>query len=367
MKAESSSGSPHPIDDEIDLADLLRQLWAGRKIILITTFVFLAAGIGYSVYKSGRVVKEYQSQVTLFAASPSADSLLRVLSYPPFYKVVLESKLTGLQTKGKISVQEALNSQIPPQGTLASLMNRVRATKGDANTLVISVQMQDQDVTRQLADSVVRILGQYLDNAKWTRIEKAEKILKEDSVKNIALLTETTSKNLKHLSKKCSANLQFLNDAYLRAESNYIQARQVLSAYYASNSVNPELVDSLEVNRLKADIAMKYNVYSRLYQQLEQAKVSVKNQLEIAELDAARQVDQVKIDAVKQVEQLKLRAVKQEPAITVLEPATGATEVNTDKPLKIPLIMLFFGILAGIGIVFGKQFYLRNFVLPEKN
>ena len=350
-----------PPDDEIDLADLLRQLWGGRKIIIIITIIFLMIGIGYSYYKSHQTVKEFQSQVTLFVESPSPDSLLKVFSYPPFFTEVLQMELTGIQPNGTLSVKEVLDKQIPPQGTVASLMNRIKASKGDATTLIISVQMQDMGTATQLADRVVQKLMQYLKEAQLTRVEKTQKILKEDSVKNIQLLIDNSSRNLQHLIKESSANLQSLNDACIQAESNYLQSQQVLSEFYALNSKGLKSIDSLEVKRLNADIKMKGNAYSGLYRQLEQAKLSAKNQLGLTQLAAQKQIDQVKIDAAKQIEKIKLNAGKQQPVITVLEPATGATQVNVPKPIKIPLIMLFLGLIAGTGIVFGKKFYIKNF------
>ena len=352
---------PSSSDDEIDLAELLRQLWSGRKIIIITTIIFLVIGIGYSYYKSLQMVKEYQSQVTLFVESPSPDSLLKIFSYPPFFTEVLQLELTGLYPDESLSVEEVLENQTPPQGTVASLMNRVTALKGDATTLIITVQMQDMNAATQLADSVVQKLTQYLNAAQKIRVEQTQQILKEDSVKNIQLLLDNSSRNLKHLKQESSVNLHSLNDACIQAESNYLRARQTLSEFYALNALSLESIDSLEVNMLNADINLKHTIYCGLYQQLEQAKLSAKNQLEQARLDAAKQIDQATIDAAKKIEQLNLDAGKQQPVITILEPATGASQVNVPNPFKIPLIMLFFGLIAGTGIVFGKKFYITNF------
>mgnify|MGYP002639468889 CR=1 FL=1 len=198
--------TPNPIprssDDEIDLAELLRQLWSGRKIIIITTIIFLVIGIGYSYYKSLQTVKEYQSQVTLFVESPSPDSLLKVFSYPPFFTEVLQLELTGFHPDEPVSVKEVLENQTPPQGTVASLMNRVTALKGDATTLIITVQMQDMNAATQLADSVVQKLTQYLNAAQKIRVEQTQQILKEDSLKNIQLLLDNSSRNLKHLKQE---------------------------------------------------------------------------------------------------------------------------------------------------------------------
>ena len=89
-----------------------------------------------------------------------------------------------------------------------------------------------------------------------------------------------------------SKSIQFLTDGYLKSESTYQQSQQALADFYKKNSMNPQLIDSIEVKRLNADIKLKYNVYSELYRQLEQAKI-----------EANKQEEQVKLDAEKQIEQ----------------------------------------------------------------
>ena len=132
------------------------------------------------------------------------------------------------------------------------------------------------------------------------------------------------------------------------------------------------MIDSLEVKRLNADIKLKYNVYSGLYQQLESAKIEAKKQAELVNIDATKQLEQAKleaekqfeqkrIDAAKQLEQVNLDAVKKVPVINLLEPATLATELNVPKTKKVLLLMGFFGIIVGVGIVFGKKFWEKNF------
>jgi len=47
--------------------------------------------------------------------------------------------------------------------------------------------------------------------------------------------------------------------------------------------------------------------------------------------------------------------------INVLEPATVAVPINVIRVQRVVLLMVFFGLIAGIGIVFGKRFYDKNF------
>jgi len=353
---------PFPVpDDEIDLADLLRQLWAGKWIILITTVVFVVGGILYSVYQSMKTVKEYQSQVTLFVETPTSDSLLKVFSYPPFFSDLLQTELAGSQPDGPLSVQQVLERQTPPAGTIATLMSRVTATKGDAGTLAISVKMQQPDVSTRLADSIVQKLFQFLRESQWNRMAMAQQTLVEDSIRDLRTKTDELSRQLLYQEKESRKNIQTLTEVFTRAESLYLQSRQTLAEYYTTHAGNPGSIDSLEVKRLNEDIKMRYTVYSEFYQQLEHAKIFAKEKAEQAKLDAQKQLEETKINAARQIEQIRLAAGRQQPAITILEPATGATLVNVSNPMKIPLIMLFLGVITGVGIVFGRKFYMKNF------
>ena len=148
-------------EDEIDLADLLRQIWAGRWIILITTAAFIVIAVLYLLYNSYSGIKEYESQSTLLVESPSPDTLITITKSPLFISEVLKIKLTGLKPGSAVTVAEVLDQQTnPPQGNLTGLTGRINATKGNTGIVVIAVKMQDKAIATQLADSVVQKLTQ---------------------------------------------------------------------------------------------------------------------------------------------------------------------------------------------------------------
>lgn len=61
---ETTAHQTHYPDDEIDLRELFATLWRGKWIIILTTFVFAAAGVGYALYKPNI----YQSSVLVAPA-----------------------------------------------------------------------------------------------------------------------------------------------------------------------------------------------------------------------------------------------------------------------------------------------------------
>jgi len=52
--------------------------------------------------------------------------------------------------------------------------------------------------------------------------------------------------------------------------------------------------------------------------------------------------------------------VKKNPEINVLEPATSATQVKSSKAQKVLWLMIFIGLIVGLGIVFGKRFFVKS-------
>lgn len=327
-------------DDEIDLADLLRQIWAGRWIILITTVVFIMMAIIYLSYNSYTGIKEYESQTTLLVESFSPDSLITATRSPLFISEVLKVKLTGLKMGSQLTVAEVLDQQTkPPQGNLAGLTNRINATKGNAGIVVITVKMQDPLTVKQLSDSVVQNLIQFVSEVNVNKANEKIQILAEHVLKN----------------------LQFLTEGFQSAESKYFQAQKALSDFYHHNSKNLESIDSIEVKRLNADIKMKYNFYSTLYQQLEQAKIDARKQLDEVRINDKKILLQTKIDFTKLLDQVPLDSLKKVPVIKVLEPATNAILINAQNKQKILLLTGIFGIIVGICIVFGKKFWEKNF------
>ncbi len=418
--------------NEIDLIQLLSQIWSGRWVIIVTTAVFFVLAIIYLLYMTYSGTKEYESQATLITESPSPDSLINVLKSPLFLSTVLETKLAGLTPGPPLTVNQVLERfAIPPQGNIAGITNRINGIKGAPGILVVTVMMQDQYAATQLADSIGKKIIQFLRETQIKKIITDQKILADDTTTSFQIIRETASINLKYLSKGTSnniqylmegtkkeiqflskgsekniqfqieesaKNIQFLTEGFLKAESIYLKSQQTLADYYVMKLKNSSSIDSLEVKKLNSDIKLKYDVYSCLYlqleqakieankqfeqrkleadKQLEQAKIKMYNQQEQANLDADKQVEQSKIEAEKQIQQAKLDAeikidkVAQDterrlPRINQLEPSTHAIQLNPPKTKRVVVMTVFLGFIIGIGIVFGKKAYDKS-ILQNK-
>jgi uncharacterized protein involved in exopolysaccharide biosynthesis len=130
------------------------------------------------------------------------------------------------------------------QGKAAGeLSKRIKVKEGEsANTLVISVEMQDPVVAAQLTDSVVKCLTKY---------------------------------SIDYKTQKTKTDLDFVEKQYLEAKDKYLSAQRAL-AYYQDQNKNVILASTkAEEARLTSEFNMASSIYTSIAQQLEQAKMKV--------------------------------------------------------------------------------------------
>ncbi len=371
--------------DEIDLAEIARKLWLGRKTILITTTVFLVVGILLALIAP----REYQSQVTLLVEpggnnSGANNAILKQLSAltgvpagvsqdaltPSLYPLVvgsvyfrldlLDQPVTDPGNGRKMALGRYLDRH--PVKTLPGILTKytiglpgtiLQAIRGnrDAETdtgmatknsrySIFPLSATSSGIRSTLfgpggSDSVYGSLT----NADKRRIGMLSKNITAEIKKGTNLLNITVKMNntvvtkelagsvvrtltgyvIDYRTRKVKNDLEFIGDLHQKAEVKYKTAQQRL-AYF--NDRNQSIVRSAartEGESLKADYDLAFNVYTSLSQLLEQAKINVQENT---------------------------------PVFTLIDPPSDA--VKTSGSSKIMIIMIFIGLVAGIGIVFGK-------------
>jgi uncharacterized protein involved in exopolysaccharide biosynthesis len=134
----------------------------------------------------------------------------------------------------------------PEESDFTSAMGSCIKTKqggsGLANTLVISIEMQDPQVAALLADSVVKCLTHYI---------------------------------IDYRTQKAKTDLKFAEERHAEAETKYISSQRALAAYSDQNKNVIFATAHAEEERLQAEYNLAFNIYNGLSQQLEQAKIKV--------------------------------------------------------------------------------------------
>jgi hypothetical protein len=303
-------GNPVKVkNDEIDMLEVFRTLWSGRKTILLSMVVFVVAGGSYFTYKAKTTPGEFQTKATFLVETslttpgtvtviqersgwPEQESRMMKIPNPELVPVILKStpflsklsmvNITDPASGSVMSIMEYLEKHTnPPQGNLSSLAGRISAVPGIASTVELSVTMQDPDVARQMIDSVPDCIETYFQD---------------------------------RLVKKLKNRINVLEKRYSEAEYNIRKAHKNLTIQEKSVT-RAEAAD--EKDRLKTDYVRALRMFNDLALQLEQAKILADERPEI---------------------------------FTVIEPPAVVSRINKpDIPKKL-MLMLILGGIAGAGI-----------------
>ena len=380
------------ISDEIDLMALARKLWHGRKTILVTTGVFLILGLFLALITP----KEFTSNVSLLVepggSNPAANSaILKQLSAltgvptastpdaltPALYPLVVGSVYFRLEvlnqqvTESKTGARMTLSQYFDkhPPATLQGIL--MKYTVGLPGTIWAAIRGANNPETKSdkppaagkesipaagptipglrlsvighgIGDSALPDptpkekgkIGAIGDRIK-AEIKKGAVNLLQITVKmddprvakEVAgsAVTTLTKYVIDYRTRKVKNDRQFIEGLHAEAEKKYRRAQQVLASFRDRNQNVVQASVIAEGENLQSEYNLAFNVYNSLSQLLEQAKINVQENT---------------------------------PVFTMIEPPTDA--IKTSSSISTLMIMLFLGILSGVGIVFGKP-VLRKF------
>ena len=388
--------------DEIDIMEIVRKLWAGRKTILISTAIFFGIGILLALISPN----EYMSQVSLLVeaggSNPAATSgiserpsnlsggptrgyseALTPALYPLaigstlFRREMIGQQVTDSKTGAKMTLAQYFEKYPPTTlseilrkytlGLPSTIIGAISAKKktdtaGPANRYIPPVSRQSTAPAMpgfRLSD--FGIAGDDSASVELTPYEKSKikplasrikaeikkgsgnllviSVTMADPVvaKELAgfVVTTLTRYITDYRTRKNKNDYQFIDGLHAEAEKKYKRAQQILASYRDRNQFVIMSAARLEGESLQAEYSLALNVYTTLSQQLEQAKINVQENT---------------------------------PVFTLIEPPSDASKISGAN--KIFMIMIFLGILAGVGVVFGKPAlakFKKNLLEADKN
>ena len=377
--------TPEINSSEIDLMQLVSKLWRGRKTILIATGVFFVLGLFLVIISP----KEYTSKVTLLVEPGGSNSaansaILKQLSAltgvptgaspdaltPALYPLVVKSEyfrlevinqqVTDSKSKSKITLSQYIEEH--PPTTLSGIIRgytlglpgkMIRAIRGKKRQDTIKttsrrhpsaailstsssvpglrlsvVGPSDADsASMELTPDEKLKIGAIASSIK-AEIKKGSVNLLEISVnmndplvaKDLAgsVVNTLTRYIIDYRTRKVKNDREFIEELHAEAETKYKRAQQALASYHDRNQNVVLSSARIEGESLQAEYNLAFNVYNSLSQLLEQAKINVQENT---------------------------------PVFTMIEPPSDAAVTSSSN--SIIMIMIFLGILAGVGIVFG--------------
>lgn len=363
MAPETKPAIPTPVnDDEIDLLALAKTVWNSRKLIIKTTIAGGILGLIVALVSP----KEYTATTTIVPQTSSSNKLgglsslaamagfnmdnlgnqteaLSPLVYPqivssaPFLLDLMNAQYTFSDVSHPVSLYEYYTDIAKP-GVL-SLVKKytlglpgviISALKGEQKELLNPGEKQTGPI--QLSSKQNDIKNMLDDQVTVTLDSKQGFITLETSFPEALLSAQVADQACKLLQKyiiefkiqKASSKLDFIEGRYQEKKKDFEKAQQNLARYRDQNKNVSSMIARTEEDRLQGEFSIALNVYNELAKQLEQTKIQVKEET---------------------------------PTFSVVQPAVVPIRKSKPNRPMILFISLFLGGVAGVGWIFGKQFY----------
>jgi LPS O-antigen subunit length determinant protein (WzzB/FepE family) len=344
-------------EDEIDLIELLKSLWSGKKLIIKITSFFAVLGIVVSllspiVYTASSTFIPQSSQtgggsslsgvaslvgINLGGAISSAEIppaiYPQILESVPYKRSLLEFSFKDPSEGSSVLLKDYLLNEISSTDVFGlikkytimlpfTVLNAIRGDK-ESNSAgsysAMSVTLDEDDLFKALGgilslsvnvkDGFVNLSAEMDDPIICALVAKeAQKILQK-SVINYKI--------------KSASEVLIFNQTQLNLKKVEFDSLQNKLALFKDSNLN--IIDSRFENRLSG-LEAEFSLVSSVYQEL-----------------------------AKQLEQSKLQVSKDTPIFSVIKPVTIPNKRSAPKRAQMVFIYLFIGIVLGSGFVLIKD------------
>lgn len=344
-------------DDEIDLIEVAKTIWAGRMLIIKVTFIFgilglliaftarveysssskliseseedgnamgnlgsLAglAGINLNMSSGGSLTPELYPEIVystpflmeLMAQPLYFETLDTTLSSFEYFKNIMKPTLLGLIREYTIGLPGKLKDLIISSDEIESSSNNdmIRLSKEDWEIIEafkdrIAVSVDDKT-------GIVSVECEMPDPVATAHLTKLL----------IGLLTEdiTTYKI-----EKAKINLDFIQERFDEAKDVYEEKQETLALFVDQNLNVSTASAKIKMESLQNELNVAFEVHKGLASQLEQAKIQVKEET---------------------------------PVFTVLEPVSVPFEKSAPKGKIIIIVWFFLGGVISTALIFGREY-----------
>jgi len=361
MKEEINRPEPHQIikDDEIDLIALVKTIWEGRKTIYYSIGIAVFVGLTIAFTSPAK----YTASATLLpsaekkggsfgnlgalagmaginlgsmmddASGIQAEIYPQVVNSYPFLKEMIHQKFHFEEYDQPISVYDYVIADTSESvgSKIAKYTIRLPWTLKDA------IFSSGEDTDEKLPDYGVLCLSE----EELAAIESVQELIQIEVDKKTGLVSVTVESSepvltaqyvqkavdllqeyiITYKTKQVRENLEFVQQRFDEKKAEYEVTQKAFFNYKDRHrNMISERIDP-EYQNLSDTYDIASSVYKGLAQQLEQAKIAVKEQT---------------------------------PVFTVLEPVKVPIDKSAPKKKIILVVSVFLGAFLGLGLVFGK-------------
>ncbi|RUT80133.1 Wzz/FepE/Etk N-terminal domain-containing protein [Ancylomarina longa] len=359
MQESKTDNTVH--DDEIDLIQLAKTLWEGRRSVIKTTLIFMALGLFIALFSA----KEYTASTTMVPQAAEGGSKLggslgglaamaginlgsmgggsaipptlypKIVSSIPFQKELMQTPITVEGQEKEVTFADYyLEIQKP---TLLGYLKKytiglpgviIKAIKGDQSTndqltndkKLLSISQDEKKLieilSAQLSIEVNDKDGYVSLSARMPEAKAAAQLAKRAQELLQQAITDFKI-------QKAKDQLAFVENRFSEKQKEFDAVQQKLAKFRDRNRNVSTAMAQTELERLQAEYNLVYGVYSELAKQLETQKIQVKEDT---------------------------------PVFTIIEPVSIPIEKSKPKRPMILVIWTFLGGIVGVGMVFGKEF-----------
>lgn len=351
-------------EEGIDVVDLLRKLWDGKKTIIICTAVFIILGLvmaltmkrTYSVSstmvpqmnsRSNSSLSSLASLAGIDMAMPSSGSDLSPVIYPqivssvPFRLELMNTPLHYEKADTMVSMFSYAKEYYKPglgtyirkytiglPGTLLGLLRKEKeepvfvnaAGVGENNPKPLMVSKEEEQMLKALSQSVSLSVDKKEGYLTLSVMGSEPLQTAELALKAQQLLQEEVTR---FRTEKAQSQLDYVQARYneIKVETESLQA-QLATVRDRSKDMTTTRA-RIEQERLQT----KYNVSSAIYSEM-----------------------------AKQLEQAKMQVKRDTPTLTVIQPVTVPRQPSNSRARTL-VIWTFLGFVLGCGIVLARGYW----------
>lgn len=336
-------------EDEIDLLQLFHKVWAGRKLILLVTIVFLILGILVALFSA----KEYTATTIMVPQTSDSKSggglgnlaalagvnlggasetlplttYEKIIQSVPFKKRLVQTPLSFQDIPKKVTYEDYCKNYTKPS-LLGSLMSFLlpappaepAVTIGDDSIDITTLSREERGILNSI-DGKLSLKLNEKEGFITLSCVMPEALPAAQMLQRAQQLLQETVTEFKL--QKAREEYDFVSQRCNEAEKDF-KAKQYAVAQFQDR--NRDLFSSLPQTRLQqmqAEYNLAFSVYTELAKQLETKRIKLK---------------------------------EDQPIFTIIEPVSVPNERSKPKRVMIVAIWTFVGLVIGIGTIFFRDF-----------
>ncbi len=357
-KASKSMGEPIIKDDEIDLIEIGKTIWAGRKLILKITLAFFL--IGVFVAFGSKV--EYEAKCKLLPENQegimpsnlgglgslaglaginldmgnsetlkpemypeiaqSLPFLLKVINEPIHFES-LDKTMTSYNYFKEIDRPSIVSSLLKYTLGLPSQIKKWMRSENPSESIkaggskngIVKINFDDNEIVEKFQErlqvevdsksGIIEIAAEMPDALASAELTK----------RCVDILTEFITE---YKTSKAKVNFDFIVARYEEAKTEFEKNQANLARFNDRNRNVVTALGQVEMQQLENDYNISFEVYKGLATQMEQAKIKVKEET---------------------------------PVFTYLEPVKVPVEKSAPKRVLILIVGIFIGLVTGCGVL----------------